>query len=307
MNGGGYAQYNPYGDASPYGAQPTAYQGANAMEQGVGGYEMSAMDQPGNQPASLLDQCTDIKEAIQELRIKREGQLLAAQNALLDSSTGKEDQAARQTLDYIEDDLNIGFRGLRDSLRRLVNTPGSGDPHVQPQIDKAKRDLQFEINQYQKAQSDFQNRLKEQVRRRYEIANPEATPEELDEGVENALAGQEQTFQVVGARTGQANDAKRAALQRSAAIRKIERDLIELSRMFQEVGELVQQQEPAVEQANADAEETKNHIGTANTQLDSAITSARKARKWKWYALIIIILIIAIVVGVAVGVTEGRK
>lgn len=157
---------------------------------------MSAMDQPGNQPASLLDQCTDIKEAIQELRIKREGQLLAAQNALLDSSTGKEDQAARQTLDYIEDDLNIGFRGLRDSLRRLVNTPGSGDPHVQPQIDKAKRDLQFEINQYQKAQSDFQNRLKEQVRRRYEIANPEATPEELDEGVENALAGQEQTFQV---------------------------------------------------------------------------------------------------------------
>lgn len=77
-------------------------------------------------------------------------------------------------------------------------------------------------------------------------------------------------------------------MQRSAAIRKIERDLIELSRMFQEVGELVQQQEPAVEQANADAEETKNHIGTANTQLDSAITSARKARKWKWYALIII-------------------
>jgi syntaxin 1B/2/3 len=38
--------------------------------------------------------------------------------------------------------------------------------------------------------------LTEQVRRRYQIANPEATPEEVEQGVENVLAGTEQSFQV---------------------------------------------------------------------------------------------------------------
>ena len=37
--GGGYAGYNPYGDtANPYTDQQTAYNGANAAEQGTGGY-----------------------------------------------------------------------------------------------------------------------------------------------------------------------------------------------------------------------------------------------------------------------------
>lgn len=36
--GGGYAEYNPYGNAGPYANQQTAYTGANAMEQGAGGY-----------------------------------------------------------------------------------------------------------------------------------------------------------------------------------------------------------------------------------------------------------------------------
>lgn len=151
---------------------------------------------PSGGPTAILNQCRQINDAIGELKAKREGQLLAAQNALLDSSTAKEDQTTRQTLDYIEDELNTGFRGLRDSLRKVKQTPGSGDSRVQPQIEMASKNLRAEISQYQKAQSDFQNRLKEQVRRRYMVANPEATPEELESGVESVLAGQMQAFQV---------------------------------------------------------------------------------------------------------------
>jgi syntaxin 1B/2/3 len=115
---------------------------------------------------------------------------------LLDSSTGKEDQASRQTLDYIEDEINNGFRYLRDLLKKVKQTPGSGDTRVQTQIDVTSRNLRREIEQYQRAQSDFQKRLREQVRRRYEIANPEASPAEIEQGVDNVLMGQEQSFQV---------------------------------------------------------------------------------------------------------------
>lgn len=64
--------------------------------------------------------------------------------------------------------------------------------------------------------------------------------------------------------------------------------MIELGRLYQEIAELVQQQEPAVEQINEGATTTVDNVQNANKQIDSAIVSARNARRWKWYALIII-------------------
>lgn len=77
-------------------------------------------------------------------------------------------------------------------------------------------------------------------------------------------------------------------MERSAAIRKIEQDMTELGRLYQEVAELVHQQEPAIEQINHDAEGVADNVGQANTQISHAIDSARRARKWKWYALLVV-------------------
>lgn len=153
-------------------------------------------------PTAILNKCKEINEGITELTRKREGQLVSAQKALLDSSTGKEDQSSRQTLDYIEDEINTALRYLRDQFKRVKETPGSGDSRVQGQVENVSRNLRREIESYQRTQSDFQKRLEEQVRRRYEIANPEATPEELEQGVQNVLMGQEQSFVVCIALVG---------------------------------------------------------------------------------------------------------
>jgi syntaxin 1B/2/3 len=202
---GGYGQYNPYGSQqNPYGAQEqqnygygAGYNQAGAAEQGNGGYEMSNINQASSGgPTAILNKCKDMNESIAELTKKRETQLVAAQKALLDSSTGKEDQASRQTLDYIEDEINTALRYLRDQFKRIKETPGSGDSRVQGQVENVSRNLRREIEQYQRTQGDFQKRLEEQVRRRYEIANPEASPEELEQGVQNVLMGQEQSFVV---------------------------------------------------------------------------------------------------------------
>ncbi|OQE29874.1 hypothetical protein PENSTE_c002G10190 [Penicillium steckii] len=305
-NQGGYGQYDPYGaQQNPY-AQQSSYGYGGAAEQGNGGYEMSNMQQSGG-PSAILNKCRELNDAITELRTKREGQLASAQSSLLDSATGKEDQIARQNVDYIEDEINTALRYLRDQFKRIKETPGSGDQRVSGQVENVNRNLRREIEQYQRTQSDFRKRLEEQVRRRYEIANPEATPEELEQGVQNVLAGQEQAFMTPGTRSRQANDARQATMQRSAAIRKIEQDMIQLGQLYQEVAELVHQQEPAVQQIEQGAEETHRNVQQANTKLDNAIVSARNARRWKWYALIIVIIIIAIVVGVAVGVTQANK
>lgn len=64
--------------------------------------------------------------------------------------------------------------------------------------------------------------------------------------------------------------------------------MADLAQLFTDVQELVIQQEPAVTQIQQGAEETHRNVQQANTKLDSAIVSARNARRWKWYALIIV-------------------
>ena len=74
-------------------------------------------------PTVILNKCKEMNDSINELRTKREGQLASAQNALLESATGKEDQQTRQTVDYIEDEINTALRYLRDQFKRIKETP----------------------------------------------------------------------------------------------------------------------------------------------------------------------------------------
>ncbi|KAL2827679.1 hypothetical protein BJY01DRAFT_255622 [Aspergillus pseudoustus] len=295
-----YNQQPSYSDRPAYGAGYNQNPYANnAGQQGYGGgsYELS------EDPTALLNRCREINDGIREVRSKREGQLAAAQNALLESQTGRDDEAARQALDYIQEEIKAATHKLKDDLQRVKSTPGSNATHVQNQIDVTSRNLRTEIEAYIKEQSAVQKRLTEQVRRRYQMSNPNATPEEVEQGVENVLAGTEQSFQIAGSRTKAAYDTQNAVNVRSAAIRKIEKDMIELAELIQHLAEEIHQQDAAVEQINRDAGNVAQDLENANTQLTGAIDSARKARRWKWYALIIVIIIIAIVVGVAVGVT----
>lgn len=93
--------------------------------------------------------------------------------------------------------------------------------------------------------------------------------------------------QVQGMRSQHASDARAAVMQRSAAIRKIEQDLITLAELSQEVAELVHQQEHAVVEIDKAANETHTNFQEANNHLEKGIRSVRNARKLKWWALFI--------------------
>lgn len=52
------------------------------------------------------------------------------------------------------------------------------------------------LQDYRMEQTQFSKKLREQVRRRYEISHPEATEAEVSQGVENVIEGGEQLFAV---------------------------------------------------------------------------------------------------------------
>jgi hypothetical protein len=145
---------------------------------------------------ALLTRINELKQGIEDVKRKRTTQLRTAQAALLESNTAKEDQVTRQNVDYIEDEINTALRYLRDQLKRIADTPGCGTSGPAEHYTIAKKSLQDEITAYQGDQSNFHKRLEEQVRRRYQMANPEATPDQLEAGVQAVMQGQEQAFMV---------------------------------------------------------------------------------------------------------------
>lgn len=154
---------------------------------------------------ALLTRINELKQGIEDVKRKRTTQLRAAQTALLESNTSKEDQVTRQNVDYIEDEINTALRYLRDQLKRIADTPGCGTPGPAEHYTIAKKSLQDEITAYQGDQSNFHKRLEEQVRRRYQMANPEATPDQLEAGVQAVMQGQEQAFMVGSGRCDSLN------------------------------------------------------------------------------------------------------
>ena len=86
-------------------------------------------------------------------------------------------------------------------------------------------------------------------------------------------------------RRGQAQSALRAVQGRHEAIQKIERQMVELAQLFQDMEAAVIEQEPAVMDIEQKGEETVTNLGQGNKQLDSAVDKARAARKKKWICL----------------------
>jgi syntaxin 1B/2/3 len=83
--------------------------------------------------------------------------------------------------------------------------------------------------------------------------------------------------------------------------------MVELAQLFQDLDQIVMQQEPLVENIEQKGEEIHENVVGANTEIGGAIEKARSARRKKWWCLlicVIIIIIIAVVVGVVVAINK---
>ena len=83
-------------------------------------------------------------------------------------------------------------------------------------------------------------------------------------------------------RRGESRQVLGAVRDRHEAIQKIERQMIELAELFNDMERMVVEQEPMVQAIETSAEETHTNVQQANTELHTATNSARAARKKKW-------------------------
>jgi syntaxin 1B/2/3 len=145
--------------------------------------------------------------------------------------------------------------------------------------------LKTSMTNFQNIKYEFEKKLKEQTARQFRIVRPDASEQEVRQAVEDPNGEVFAQALMQSDRRGQSQSTLNAVKSRNAAIQQIERDMMQLGEMFQQMNELVEQQEAAIENIEMKGEEVVENMDKGTEQLGTAITSARNARKWKWWCL----------------------
>ncbi|KAI0849239.1 t-SNARE [Daldinia vernicosa] len=300
MSYGQYQNNNPYQDGS-------------LAEQGYQEHELQ--NYPEQQQVSDTLPQQDFLNRIQFLRneirtLASNVQTIASlhQRALAEGDGG----AASQQLERIVADTQALNVGIRDQLKFLASDANKSPPNSttrdmkERQVATIKAEFERELSSYQKEESVYSQRYREQIARQYRIVNPDATEEEVRNAAD-ADWGNEGVFQTAlrTNRAGQASSVLGAVRARHNELQRIERTLIELANMFQDLAILVEQQDNAVTEAVNNAENTTKYIDEGNTHVKKGIVHARNRRKLKWWCLVVVIIIIAIALGVGLGVAAN--
>jgi syntaxin 1B/2/3 len=210
----------------------------------------------------------------------------------------------------------------RDALRQQ---PDSGTASFKnSQIRTIKNSFKTQLEAFQKEESDYGRRYREAIGRQYRIINPEATDAEVHEA-QNADWGNEGVFsqavsvhhectssygylltspQLKTNRSGQASSVLGAVRARHNDIQRIEKTMSELAQLFVDLNEQVVYQEAQVTQIDEQTTQVHQDAEQANVHLDKGITSARRARKLKWWTLAVVVIILAIL-ALALGIYFG--
>jgi syntaxin 1B/2/3 len=251
--------------------------------------EMAPLAQNGSQfgrqadPNQILNACGEITQGINKIKDNlREIQTL--QSAALNDPNGTRigDVEAKAT------EILAMYHELTSKVKTIKQMPESGAPRNAPQVGKINRDLQKTYEEYMQIDRRFRQRSNEQSARQYRIVRPDASEQEVREAVEHP--DNQQVFQQAmmnSNRQGQAQSTMNAVRSRHEAIQNIERQMIELAELFNDMNNMVMQQEAAVTNIEMKGEEVVDNMDKGNEEIGTAIVHARNTRKWKWWCLCI--------------------
>lgn len=311
MSSYGYGGGNPYdqrggvADAG-YGAPSAQYGGyssgpAMGRDEYTGNnVEMEPLTGTGTSfprradPNAILNECRDIDRGIKEIKDMFPA-VQELQSAVLTSVSTTNGREANQ-LNEATTAVTAMFRNLTGRVKNLKQKPESGLPRNAPQVGQVDRSLRESRDQYLNIETAYTRKLREQSARQYRIVRPNATEEEVEQAIEDQNVQVFSQALMQSDRRGQAQSTLNAVQERNAAIKKIESQMIELAELFQDMDNLVVQQEAAVVHIEGKGEEVVDHMDKGTQQIAVAIQSAKNTRKWKWWCLGITVLIIIIIV-----------
>ncbi|KAF9246188.1 t-SNARE [Melanogaster broomeanus] len=165
------------------------------------------------------------------------------------------------------------------------------------------------IQSYQQVEQQYRQKYKQRMERQFKIVKPDATPEEVRAVVNDDNGGQIFSQALMNSnRYGESRAAYREVQERHQDIQRIEQTIAELAQLFSDMSVLVEQQDETINtiEATAGVVEKDTEAGLGHTE--TAVVSARSARKKRWICFILTLIILAIIaIIVAVVITNNTK
>jgi len=252
--------------------------------------EMASLTQNGSQfgrqgdPNAILNECREIDNGIDEIEKFLENEIRTLQNTAL---RGTDPTAAATELAAKGTGVVKWYTDLSHKLKTIKQKPESGSPRNAPQVGKVDRRLKRAIQDYREKDNQFTKDLRNQAARQYRLVHPDALQADVDEFIEDPERDQQVFANAMlnTGRSGQATTVKASVKQRSDAIKKIEKQMEELAALFNDMDNLVVQQEAAVVNIEQKGEEVVENMDKGTEQIGVAIKSARNRNKLKWWCL----------------------
>ena len=186
---------------------------------------------------------------------------------------------------------------MGDENQRLASAKSNGNADLRirtNQVTQLSKKFMSIMSEYQSMQESYQAKYREQLKRQYKVVKPDASQEELDAitGADGSAIMSKQIFTVANSA-----DAKRLleeVTERHEDIMIMEKSVIELHQLFQDLAILIDQQGNMVNSIEDQVESAAVHTEQAVVELKQAVVNQKKARKKKICCMILCFIILAI-------------
>ncbi|KAJ9632391.1 hypothetical protein H2203_000796 [Taxawa tesnikishii (nom. ined.)] len=304
------SNYSQYTQDSDYGA-PAAGAGAGAGAGYAAAVHGNVAPMPPQGPTVLSNQDFLARVEAAKADIRKLTSYISEIANAHQRTLSSTDSTSSSALESIVTQTQVLNTSIKDQIKFLETDAARshGNNIKDSQVGQLKTSFKKQLEEYRNEEASYERRYREQIARQYRIVNPEATEEEVQEAA-NADWGNEGVFQTAlkTNRSATASTVLGAVRARHNDIQQIERTLIELNKLFEDLAEAVIIQEPQIQAAEQHTENVKQDTEAGNVQLDKGIASARRARKLKWWCFFIVVLIcciLALVLGLVFGLKKN--
>jgi syntaxin 1B/2/3 len=187
------------------------------------------------------------------------------------------------------------------SLRNVTSSmPNTSNKRLRMTQERAiANDLIAVVNEYRTVQLKYKDQHVQKFARQYQIVKPNATQREINEAVQESSQNDIFAQEMVQSNRTQAQESLRAVRARHADIKQIERSVVQLVGLMEEMQFMLDQQQEILDQVDIHIDNAAANMQQGSTQVSKAIKSRLSARKRAW-CLCVFTIILLIVAGILI-------
>lgn len=253
----------------------------------------------------VLNECQRIKGMIDDYK-RSIGHVKELQYNQMNAVSENEKKKIISQIDNITLDMQNLQLNIKDSIENVKNMTNKSDPDLVNQVNNLNRLFRGALREMIVEEDEFKTLITHQAVEQYQIINPEASYNDAQQFV--LQNGPEEIFSTsleMQNRKAEAMEVFENVKYRHDELLRIQEMAATLNQMFNDLQDLVLEQDEYLTNANANIDLAQNQMEKGDANVIAARDTSKKNRKCKWIIFWLCILLACIIAGVVAGLVKG--